>query len=1007
MKKIFATLALLVMTVGIMAQNYVISGNVCDASTGNPLEYAVVQLLKGDSLKATALTKHNGSFVLNSKAKGKFKVRTSYVGSDTQTMAFEITGKNDTIKLATIKLNPSEMLGTAEVTATLAKVEQKEDTTQFNAAAYRVPEGSTLEALIKQLPGVEVDDNGGIKVNGQTVTEFLINGKDFFKGDTEIAMKNLPTTLVSKIKSYKKKSEYTEMTGIDDGEENQVLDIITKRELNQTWVSNIDLAYGTEDRYQAKAFVNYFTDHSRITAFGNADNTGGGGTRSNKNAGFDFSWENGKERREAGRIEIGGNARYQHNDNHSLSTRSSETFLTGTNAQRSFSNNMSGSQSCSSNFNAGLRFRWNPDSMTMINFRPSFSYSKGNNQSNNQSATFNDDPYNVGEDEFENPLDSMFADAFGQIGVVRPELLAIAVNRNLSQSMGDNESTNVNGSLNITRRIGTEGRNVSLNVSAGYSDSKNNSFSLSEITYYKNGQANGTPTFKNQYSTTPGKNYNYSIRTSYAEPLGNDWFAEVRYDYSHRYNESNRSRYNLEQYDNGNSPYGSYTTAFPIFGTVPDDETLLLAARDDYNSQYATYKYDDHNINLGIRYNTKEIRFNAGVDLKPQQTKLDYSRPSQIDTIVTRNVFNWAPSVRLRYRFNTSTNLDVNYRGRTSEPSMTNLLEVVDDSNPLNVSMGNAGLEPSWNHSLNVNFNTYNADAQRGIFAGLNGSLSQNNIANRVVYDTESGRRFSRPENINGNWDASGFFGFNTGLGEEKLWNISTHTNASYRNSVGYISTNSTGIPEPPVGINMLDYYRSIFAGATAQKNTTKSTNLSENLRLSYRATYWDFSLFGNVNYQHSTSNVQNNSITDTWNFHYGASFNVNTDIGLKFSTDFRVNSRRGYSAANMNTNELLWNAQISHSFLKNRAATLSLQFFDILKEQSNISRTIDALQRSDSWNYGIHSYCMLHFIYKLNIFGGKKGEGEGDKKSKNNNNFMGRGGGMYGMPPGGGMMRF
>jgi hypothetical protein len=215
MKKIFATLALLVMTVGIMAQNYVISGNVCDASTGNPLEYAVVQLLKGDSLKATALTKHNGSFVLNSKAKGKFKVRTSYVGSDTQTMAFEITGKNDTIKLATIKLNPSEMLGTAEVTATLAKVEQKEDTTQFNASAYRVPEGSTLEALIKQLPGVEVDDNGGIKVNGQTVTEFLINGKDFFKGDTEIAMKNLPTTLVSKIKSYKKKSEYTEMTGID------------------------------------------------------------------------------------------------------------------------------------------------------------------------------------------------------------------------------------------------------------------------------------------------------------------------------------------------------------------------------------------------------------------------------------------------------------------------------------------------------------------------------------------------------------------------------------------------------------------------------------------------------------------------------------------------------------------------------------------------------------------------------------------------------------------------
>ncbi len=1011
MKKNLIAVLLSLVCINVLAQSYVVKGSVLNAENGEAMEYAVVQLLRGDSLKATTLTKKAGDFVLKASQKGKYKLRASYVGCNTLDQTLNIDGKSDTIYVGTIKLTPdANTFGTAEVTATLAKVEQKEDTTMFNAAAYRVPEGSTLEALIKQLPGVEVDDNGVIKVNGQEVKEFLINGKDFFKGDTEIAMKNLPTNLVSKVKSYKKKSDYTEMTGIDDGEETQVLDISTKRELNQTWVSNIDLALGTKDRYSAKAFVNYFTDQSRITAYGSVNNIGdrgfggggggGGGIRTTKNGGFDFNWDNGLKRREAGRFEIGGNARYSHSDSHSLSTRSSETFLTGNRTERSFSNSASGSTSCSSNFNTSFRLRWNPDTLTMIMFRPSFSYSEGENASSSKSATFNDDPYNVGDEEFESPLDSMFVNAFGQVGTLNPELLAVAVNRNLSQSMGDNRSMNVNGSLNITRRFGNEGRNASIRLSAGYSDSENNSFSLSEITYYKNGAVNGVPTFKNQYSTTPGKNYNYDIRTSYAEPLGNDWFAEVRYDYSHRYNESNRSRYNLETYDGGTSAYSNYLDALPLFGTVPTDVDLLLAARDDYNSQYATYKYDDHNINLGIRYNTKEIRFNAGVDLKPQHTTLDYTRPSQIDTIVTRDVFNWAPSVRLRYRFNTTTNLDLNYRGSASEPSMTNLLEVVDDSNPLSVSMGNAGLEPSWNHNLNVNFNTYDAELQRGIFAGGSARMTQNSITNRVVYDTESGRRFSRPENINGNWNTSAFFGFNTGLGEEKLWNISTHTNASFNNSVGYISTNTSGIPAPAPGANMLEYYRGIFSNAEATKNTTQTLGLSERLRLSYRTTYWDFSLFGNVNYQHADYGVQANSNPDTWNFDYGVQANFTTDFGLKFSTDFRVNSRRGYSSANMNTNEKLWNAQISHSFLKDKAATLSLQFYDILHEQSSISRTIDALQRSDSWTYGIHSYCMVHFIYKLNIFGGQKGGGENKGGQQNQRGMRGPGNFGGGMPP-------
>ena len=1022
MKKLFLALLLIAQCTVLVAQKHIVVGTVKNATTGAALPYATASVVEDGKTLAAMTSRMDGSFNLNVKKTGKLTLKVSYIGFDTKTQTIEITDKTDTLHVGMIALTSREdVLGTAVVTATAAKVEQKEDTTVFNAAAYRVPEGSTLEALIKQLPGAEIDDNGKVKINGQEVTEFLINGKDFFKGDTDIAMKNLPTNLVSKIKSYKKKSDYTEMTGIDDGEETNVLDISTKRELNQTLVSNIDLAYGTEDRYSAKAFVNYFTDQSRITVYGSANNVndrgyggwgrGGGGVTASKEGGIDFNWDNGVDKKENGRFEIGGNARYNHRTSHSLSTNSTETFLTNSSSTRSFSNGFNRSYNSSTNFNTSFRLRWNPDTMTMIMFRPSYSFSKGKGNSSNLSATFNDDPYEVDGGVIHNPLDSIFKEPMGNIN---PELLAIAVNRQHRESMNDNKSHNISGTMNITRRIGNEGRNISLRLNAGYSKSESNNYSLSEILYFKGNAANSTSTFLNQYTTSPSKNYNYSARLSYSEPLGNNWFAEARYEYSHRYSDSNRSLYNLEdlkKYAKDDNDeilnWCNYSSAINIFGTVPSDADLLAKVRDDYNTQYATYTYDDQNVNIGVRYNTKEIRFNAGVDFKPQHTKMEYTRPEQIDTVVTREVFNWAPNVRLRYRFNNTTNLDINYRSSSSQPSMTNLLEVIDDSNPLSISMGNAGLKPSWNHNMNIDFRTYDTEAQRGIFAGVRGSMTQNSITNKSIYDTETGRNFSRPENINGNWNANGHFGFNTALGESQLWNISTNTNASYSTSVGYISTRTSGIGETPTDKQeAMNFYHKVFKESPSTKSTTNTLNLGERLRFGYRATYWDFNVFGNVNYQKSKSDVQDRANLETWNFDYGADLNINTDFGLRFSTDLRINSRRGYASAEMNTNEVLWNAQISHSFLKGKAATISLQFYDILREQSSISRSISAYQRTDSWTYGIHSYCMVHFIYKLNIFGGKKTEGS-DANSGNSaptGRGMGRGmGGGYG----GGMGRF
>ena len=329
---------------------------------------------------------------------------------------------------------------------------------------------------------------------------------------------------------------------------------------------------------------------------------------------------------------------------------------------------------------------------------------------------------------------------------------------------------------------------------------------------------------------------------------------------------------------------------------------------------------------------------------------------------------------------------------------MTNLLAVVDNSDPLNISMGNPGLKPSWTNRLDVFYRGYNVDKQQGLSGGVNFSQTRNSISNLMVYDASTGVRYTRPENINGNWNANGHFMFNTGLGVEKKFTISTFTNLNYNNQVGYVSSfgtdKNTRPTAPLVRATAVNSYDEIFKAANPEKSTTRSVGVFENLNATYRSSWGDVGLLGNLNYQHSHSTVQKQNKMDTWNFSYGAQANIMFNWGMSISTDIRMNSRRGYADRTMNTNELLWNAQISQSFLKNKAATISLQFYDILQEQSNVSRTVNSMMRSDSWNNAINAYCMVHFIYKLNIFSGGKGSGGGKDDAKKKGSMPG--GGYY-----------
>ena len=972
MKKLLFLFALLCTLTSAVADTYSISGKLTNKSDNQPIPMGGIRLMKTDSTYVTGMaTNEQGIFIMKLEKGGNYILKITSVGYKTVFRNITLDSKTKSVALGTIPLETNDvMLKGATITAKAAKVEIKNDTFVYNASAYRVPEGSYLESLIDQLPGAEIDDSGNITINGKTVSQIRVDGKDFFKGDNSVAMKNLPADYVKKIKAYDKKSDYTEQTGIDDGNEETVLDLEMKEKLKRAWNGNIDLAIGNKDRYSAQMFGLGLADNSRISFYGGANNVnsrgfgrrGGGGSNgltARKNFGTDMLWNNGKKSLEAGFFEIWGHANFNYSGSDATRATNSESFFAAN--KSNFSNSLSKTISSSKGFSAMFNIKWNPDSLTTMQFSPNFSYNKSHSNSSSLSATFNSDPYDITND----PLDSIFADRTDPLNV-NSALKDITVNRNDRTSFSNSNNLSTGGEFNITRRLNKKGRNISLRLAGNYSDSDSKSFSLSDIYYYQTLKR----TINNQYSTSPSSNWNYSARVSYSEPLFKDAFFQGSYTYEHRYQDQNRDLFQLDSLDGFG--HNGITPIYPL-GTLPNDPDLLALAKNIENSRYATYHDDIQTVNLGFRYVNSDVNFNFGVNMQPQRTKLDYQK-SQLDTVVTRNIFKTSPYVNFRYNISKVSRAEFRYNGYSSEPGMTDLLDITDSSDPLYITKGNPGLRPSWTNDLSAGYNNYFRASMTSINFDVRYSNTQNSISNAVAYDEVTGVSTSRPENIDGNWNMRLSGGFNTSFKEDSPFSLNGRTSYSFNNHVGFVS----------------------LGNSSSQKNTTRTSNISQRLRTSYRTGLFELGLNGSVTYQNSTNKLQKQADLETFNFSYGGNIQYTSDFGLGISTNIGMESRRGYADKSMNTNELIWNAQISQSFLQGKAAVISLQFYDILHKRSNISRTINAYSRTDSRTNSINSYVLLHAIYKLNIFNGSSGRIKSDKKDgdKGPRNGMPRPGG-------------
>ena len=942
MKRIaFIALLIGISTFFVFAQKgkVTVSGSVFDKDDNSPVMQATVQLLAlpDSSMAAGVVTDGNGQFSLSVRP-GKYVLRISFIGYMTHQKGYELVSSKPTVNVGKVMLSSDAiMLSEAVVKAEAPQVTVSGDTLGYNASAYRTPEGAMLEELVKKLPGAEIDENGNVKINGKEIKKIMVGGKEFFGGDVKTGLQNLPVNMIERINAYDRQSDNARITGIDDGEEETVLDLTVKKGMNQGWFGNIDGGAGTEDRYSANANVNRFGEDDgrsyQLSIIGKANNVndqrfgGGGGPRWRRNNGLTSNKEVGVSfASETEKLEIGGSLRYNYKDNDAVSVGQVENFLPSGNS--SFANSNSSNRNKNKNLIGDFRMEWNPNEMTTFLLKGNMTWGESNGLSSSKSSTFDKDPY------VEMPNLTDLTNYLGKNEGLPEELKNILVNASDNRSLSEGNSLSANAEMQLTRRLNDEGRNITFRGTGSYGDNENDRFLSNDIFY-----GGSIPTVDEsairRYITTPTNKYNVGAEVSYSEPIADRTYLQFSYKFQYGYNETDNSTYNLPKTWN--------------FGEgLPN--SLSQLEKDTDQSKYAEYKNFNHDARVTFRINRNLWRLSAGVAFRPQFTKLSYEKGAyQVDT--TRHVFNFSPEVDFRYQPEKQKQFRFSYRGRTSEPGMENLLPITDNSDPLNVRKGNPGLKPSFSHNLSLRFNTFNMDSQRGIFSHVNSSFTQNAISNKREYDASKGAWTTTPENINGNWNVFGMFGVNTALKWNKKFTVGAFTSARYNNNVSYITTN----------------------GATAaQKNTTTDLMLGERINGAYRNDWMEVGLNGSLEYTFEKDKLNPRNNQEPYTFSYGGNLQFYTPWNTTISTNMTNQARRGYSDSSMNRNELIWNAQVAQSFLKG-ALTLSLEWNDILREQSNITRTLTSSGRSVYKYNGVNSYGMVRLIYRLNIFGDKQ----------------------------------
>lgn len=877
------------------------------------LPYTNILVLEaGDStLVKGVMSDAGGNFRLSFHAKKEspYLLKVSYIGMKPEFRALN-TGKTK-IHVGNIVLTEGLELSEVVVTAPIKEVELVGDTTVINADAYRIPEGSNLEELVKKIPGLEYDrQNKTLVYNGLPIAEINVNGEAFFAGNHALALENLPADLVSRIKVYDKRSEMEKFMGIKTGEENYVLDLQTKKEFNGTLMTSVAAGKGNNKKKEAELISNFFKtggeNLSVIAKSGNRNMTSANKDNRQDNVAVNFLKKFGKK------IHLNGNVMYSNAINGNEGTSYYEQYLKTGNRYRYATSDRHNTNRMASTM---LSMKWNIDKMTLLNLSGSFSAMKGTNGSDSRQATYNENP----ELDITAPFNGE------ENGQTENDIRVNGIRMN-SRSTSANRQYFLNADL--TRRLNEKGSSLGLTMQYSEGRGKNEAFSVSSTTYYQlqDEWGNDSVLYRNQYYDSPNRNRKFSLGLILTQPLHKSLRAQLSYKFRRENQNNDRNTYDLSRFFDG-------TDDEPLY-TLPEG---YEAAYTDSLSNRSRSHTTAHEVALHLNYTDRTWEINAGLSVVPERQSLDQKTGRmQADTL--RTSVNYYPAVTVLWH-KKKTRVQLSYEGDTKQPGLTELLTLTDNSDPLNITRGNPSLRPSYNQRVRLE--------ARDTKIGLNGDMTWantvNSVTRAVTYNTQTGGIESYPVNVNGNWNARATVRYQKRI--KRRFSVTARTGASFSQNVSLINEGQQEMPE---------------------RSTTHNTTLNANLRFGYQPQWGGFDLTGDWRFRHSTNLLRE---TGDYTRDYRLGVNAYADLpgGIQLRSDVDYSFRNGTNITPGEDDQVVWNASLSWRFLKQKKAELSFYWADILSQKKNFTRSVSSSRLSERHTQQIGSWFMLSFKYRFN----------------------------------------
>lgn len=926
-QKFILSIVLLLFPIFVMSQNRcVISGLVADKNTGEPLPSATISIapLSNKESKKYTSTGLDGKFVFNSVAYDTYVIEVSYVGYKTDDKRLKVSEKRDTY-LVNFKLEENAlMLGEVSVRGRATRAEQKGDSLFYNAEAFKVMQGSSAEDLLSKMPGIVVE-GGSIQAQGEDVKKILVDGKEFFEGDVNLAIKNLPSDVIASIEVFDKKSEQAEFTGFDDGEEIKTINIITKGGYRQGIFGEVSGGYGTDDRYKVNGNINFFNDDRRISVLGMSNNVnqqnfsqedlagvmssstkgggrgrkGGGGPGGRGSNTSDFMVGNmGGVTSTNGvglnyvdkcgeKVNITGSYFFNQSDNLTQQQTQREYFesvLPGMTYNEYQEKTM---ENWNHRFNMKLDYKISD--RTSLMFRPTFSFQ------NNENISFLD-----GQNFIDGKTDA----------------------ETNTRTNGVTDAYNIGADIVLRHRFPVDGRTLSLMLNGKMSNTDGGTY-----TDYLNtlNVVSGTPQTEeySQYKQTLNKQYSFRSNLSYTEKLSDNMQLQLGYKFSYSDSDADKKTY-------------MKSSVTDLYDQL--DESLSNV----YQSGYTT-----HAGNVGLRYHAGKLNAMIGTDV--QWSELSGNLTYPLADKMNNSYFSFLPSFNLRYSLDKTNSFMFRYRSSSSSPSVTQLQNVIDNSNPLFLSMGNPDLDQQISHTANLRYlrtsksgHTFiamvGATAKQGYVADST-YIAKEDVALTETVTLNKGSQFTKPVNMDGYYSLQSMltYGFPFDL-------IRSNINFS-------VSANYSNIPKIFNGVesktNELNIIPKVIVGS----------NISQNL--DFTASY-----SAGINKIFSSQNTSSGTTGDYITHNASAKLGWTFFWGLTLRSTFNYIGYTGLSTGD--EDYFLWNVSLGKKFLKNNAAEIKIEAFDILKQNQAFTHSTGSNYYDYINSNVLKPYAMVSFVYTI-----------------------------------------